>query len=278
MENSTIFVTAFISNINNNVNKGLQAYIDYGKKMLNLNIFQIIFIEKEIFNEYLSEYNSEIRYSFEYYIDGTALKVFEYIIFNNNKIFVFFEKEDNYLYNYKDDISEFNVISDNPKKDTIEYMFIQSHKTEWVKMGIYLMKEREKVENTEFLWVDYGIYHMIRNDDVFETEFTNLEKRSLFNIHNNSIRIASCWDLNLLYHGVNIYKKITWYFAGSIFGGTEDKLIEFAAKTREKCLQIIQEKKSLMWEVNVWYLVYLENRELFNSYRCDHNSSIIMNY
>ena len=47
---------------------------------------------------------------------------------------------------------------------------------------------------------------------------------------------------------------------------------------KEKCLQIIQEKQSLMWEVNIWYLIYLENKELFDEYKCDHNESLITNY
>jgi hypothetical protein len=77
---------------------------------------------------------------------------------------------------------------------------------------------------------------------------------------------------------VDIYKKIVWYFAGSLFGGCSIELIDFADKMKEKCINIIMNKKTIMWEVNIWYLVYLENKTLFENYICNHNSSIIKNY
>ena len=52
---NTIFVSALITNINNNIQKSVESYIDYGKKMLNLDIFQITFIEKKVFQEYFQE-------------------------------------------------------------------------------------------------------------------------------------------------------------------------------------------------------------------------------
>jgi len=76
----------------------------------------------------------------------------------------------------------------------------------------------------------------------------------------------------------DIYKNIKWYFAGSVFGGNETTLFDFADKMKEKCIQIINNKQTLMWEINVWYLIYLENREMFNSYICNHDTSIISNY
>jgi hypothetical protein len=30
--------------------------------------------------------------------------------------------------------------------------------------------------------------------------------------------------------------------------------------------------------VNIWYLVYLENKELFQPYQCGHDRTIITNY
>ena len=37
-------------------------------------------------------------------------------------------------------------------------------------------------------------------------------------------------------------------------------------------------KNTIMWEVNVWYLIYNENKLLFDIYDCDHTDSIIDNY
>jgi hypothetical protein len=63
-----------------------------------------------------------------------------------------------------------------------------------------------------------------------------------------------------------------------VFGGPTNKLIKFADLMKSKCVEIIYERKTLMWEVNVWYLVYLENPELFDSYFCNHDITIISNY
>jgi hypothetical protein len=76
----------------------------------------------------------------------------------------------------------------------------------------------------------------------------------------------------------NIYKDIKWYFAGGVFGGNKEKLLIFADLMKQKCLQIISQEKTIMWEVNIWYLIYLENNELFYPYHCDHNDTILKNY
>ena len=284
MNSNTIFISALITNINNNIHKNVESYIDYGKKMLNLNISQITFIEKKIFYEYFKEYNNEISNFFEY----SPKLVLEYIILNN-KIFVFFEKEDIYLYQFKNSITNFVLDTDNINKDTMEYMFVQCHKSEWVKMAINLFKSFTllgirnldlDLDYLHFLWIDFGIYHMIKDDLIFNNEITKLAKRYSNNcIQENKIRIASCWNIDsCLPNNYDIYKKIVWYFAGSIFGGRHKELIVFADKMKDKCIQIISEKKTIMWEVNIWYLVYLENKTFFNNYLCNHNSSIIINY
>jgi hypothetical protein len=83
--------------------------------------------------------------------------------------------------------------------------------------------------------------------------------------------------VNRIYN-VNIFTDIAWYFAGGVFGGDKDQLFEFAEKMKIGCLNIINQKQTLMWEVNIWYLIYLGNQELFDCYTCDHNDSILSNY
>jgi len=274
---NTIFVSAFISS--NNKHRKLEDYITYGKKFLSLNQNQIIFIEKHIFYEYFNEYSHDIEEnnSFEYLVEKNSLKIFEYFVFEN-KIFVFFEKPDNYLYAYKEEITDFNLISDNTNKNTLEYMFVQCHKTEWLKIAIFMIDQNKDLFKfiPELIWIDFGIYHMIRNDDIFQKGLKSIEDNNSIVPH-SKIRIGSCWDVSKKYN-IDIYKNVAWYFAGSLFGGPTNKLIEFADLMKSKCIEIIREKKSLMWEVNVWYLIYLENPELFDTYLCNHNISIISNY
>ena len=278
MTNNLIYVSAFISNVN--INRKLDDYLTYGKKLINLNNPSVIFIEKHIFIEKFQEYLTDNVLLFKY--DN---KNYEYIIYNNI-IFVFYSKSDIYLYDYYNEITNYNIITDNPNKDTIEYMFIQCHKTEWVKKAIYLYKYHFNIETLtflkktyEFVWIDFGIYHMIKNDIIFTNEINNMINRTKLGKSNlnSGIRIASCWNLNYKYN-IDLYKNISWYFAGSIFGGKADKLIEFANLMRNKCIEIIKDKKSIMWEVNVWYLIYKDNLSLFDSYICNHDVSIINKY
>ena len=178
-------VSAFMTKINEN-SKTFDNYIDYGKKILNLKkIPKIIFIEKHIYDEYFID---------EMYI---------------NDKFIFFEKKNNYLYEYYDKIINFSIHSDNNVKDTIEYMFVQCHKTEWVKMAI----ELNPFNSSNFIWIDFGIYHMCKDLYTFKKYIYELSNKKY-----NYIRIASCWDINNTYFSQNldIYKNIHWYFAGSI--------------------------------------------------------------
>jgi len=272
MSKNVFFVSAFITNIHKN-DKSIENYIDYANKMINLNKKQLIFLEKSIFKEYFKDYDNEIINIFKYEND----EYFEYIIFNSI-YFVFFEKRNIYLYDYKNNITDFQIVTDNPGKDTIDYMFVQCHKTEWIKMSVFFIKQKQEIniDNSEFIWIDFGFYHMIKNEEVLKNEINNLEKRVLLNLHNN-VRIGGCWDLNKIYN-VDLYKQISWYFAGSLFGGSTDKLIEFADIMKKKCLEIIKERNSFIWEVNIWYLIYLEYPNLFDIYKCDHNVSMLANY
>ena len=47
---------------------------------------------------------------------------------------------------------------------------------------------------------------------------------------------------------------------------------------KEKCIKIIEEKNTIIWEVNIWYLIYLDNKDLFDCYLCNHDETIINNY
>ena len=249
-------VTAFI-NIDNG-NRTVDHYIEYGKQLLSVNTEQIIFIERYIFYKYFNYTSNILQFCYE----G---KYYEYMEIGN-KIFVFFEKLDNYLYKY--DVTKLTILTDNPTKDTIDYMFIICHKTEWMKMATKI-----KEQNT-FIWVDFGVYHMIKPDERtrFHNELERMKYKKL-----NKIRIASWYGLQYPTSN-NIYERPLWYFAGTVFGGPSDKLVEFATRTKEKCLQIISEKETLIWEGNVWYMIYLKCPELFDSYMCTSSLSVLFEF
>ena len=47
---------------------------------------------------------------------------------------------------------------------------------------------------------------------------------------------------------------------------------------KEQTLSFIEQNGYLIWEVNLWYFIYNQNKELFMPYVCDHNNSIVNNY
>ena len=242
----TTIISAFINNDNFDDNYIFYKYYQNGKLLLKSCVPKIIFLDETMLNLVGEDYDK------------------------SNTIIIKIKKEDNYLYNYKELVTNFDLCSNNPNKDTIDYIFTMCNKTEWMKTAILLNNF-----NTEnFIWVDFGIRHMFTNvsDEEFIEKINNLQNK----IYNN-IRIAKIWDIDITYC-VNIWRDIAWYFAGSIFGGNKTQLILFADKTKDKCIEIITTKNNLMWEVNIWYLVYLDNKELFDTYYCNHDNSIIDNY
>jgi hypothetical protein len=242
--NATL-VSAFMTNINKRSDYDIEKYIENGNNLINLKIPKIIFLEKEIYDKYFADKSIDLEFT----------------------KFVMFEKSEIYFYDYISKITNFNI-SGNPNKDTLEYMFIQCHKTEWVKKAI----ELNPFNSEQFIWIDFGIYYIIKDLNTFAHAILNITKKSF-----SKIRIASCWDPNID-RKIDLYKYINWYFAGGIFGGDRGHLISFANLMKNKCLSIIEEKKTIIWEVNIWYLIYNEHPYLFEPYNANHNLTILSNY
>lgn len=242
MSQNLTIVSAFVSNVNSN--RDLEKYIDYGLKLLQNNLQKIIFIEKNIYDNFFSNQN--------------------FI----NTHFIFFEKKDIYLYNYINNITNFSINTNNPNKDNLEYLFVQCHKTEWIKQAIDI----NYFNSEQFIWIDFGIFHIFNNIQIF-----NDSLNSLANKNYELVRIPTIWNPEITYN-TDVHKNICWYFAGGVFGGHKNSLLKFADIMKNKCISYIQEYKNLVWEVNIWYLIYRDNKELFNTYKADHNPSIIQNY
>ena len=250
MYNVTL-VSAFMSDITTHeclkTNDNYKKYTEYCIPLLQANINKIIFIDETIIDNY---------------------KCYE----NHNTKIVPFVKESSYLYEYIDKLENFQPNSNNLEKDTIQFMFTQCHKTEWIKLAIE-MTANDSSSTNQFIWVDFGIKHIFKCSNA---DFIQKIER-LNNSNYDAVRIASIWDLDIDYHR-NIYRDICWYFGGGVFGGNRTYLLEFAEIMKLFCLEIIKTKKTIMWEVNIWYLIYQKNKHLFMNYVCDHNNSMIDNY
>jgi hypothetical protein len=76
----------------------------------------------------------------------------------------------------------------------------------------------------------------------------------------------------------DVYRIITWTFCGSVFGGPKDALVRFADLTKAEVLATIRDKKSLMWEINIWYLIYRREGEFMDFYSTGHDIRILDSY
>ena len=242
---STI-VSAFISNINTRNDRNINTYYLLGKLLLKSTTPKIIFLDKDMYNLIqASDYDKK------------------------NTHIINYEKTDIYLYNYSEKLVNFNLNTDNPSKDSLEYIFAMCNKTEWIKKAI----ELDTFNSDNFIWIDFGLKQVCNcsNSDFIE----KLNKLYLKNY--SSVRIGNIWNLSS-YYNFDILKQITWYFAGSVFGGDKKSLIKFAELMKNKCIEIINNYSTIVWEVNIWYMLYRIEPTLFNPYSCDHNNTIIENY
>lgn len=251
---TTTIVSAFVSNINERYSDSLNIYYNNGILLIKSNTPKIIFVDELMYNMIGNNYDE------------------------TNTLIIKIIKTDIYLYDYISYLTNFNLNSNNHIKDTIEFMFTMCNKTEWINQAIKI----NKFNSINFIWVDFGIKYIFNNqntsyyftDDEFIEKINKIQYK---NYNDDKVRIGQIWDLNLNYN-VNLYKDIAWYFAGGIFGGNITSLTKFADLMKQKCMEIIINKNTIIWEVNIWYLIYIENNNLFNSYYCNHDNSLIENY
>jgi len=246
-ESVATIVSAFMANINSRDDRSYDKYIELARSLLIVPINKIIFVDKTVIEHF----------------QGFS---------NENTTIIPFVKESNYLYKYENDLENFSLNTANPSKDTIGYMFTMCYKTEFVRKAIQL----NNYDASQFIWIDLGIKHMMMH--LSDSEFSEKIMRLKGLEYTVNVRIAAIWEPDLHYQ-LDLYKDVCWCFAGSIFGGNIKSLIEFADLTKETCLQVINEKKSLMWEINIWKLIYNVDRWKFLYYIIKgHDFSILDKY
>ena len=178
----TTIVSAFISNVNFREDRNLETYYNLGKLLLKSTTTKIIFLDELMYN---------IIKDTDYNKDNTHI--------------IKFNKEEMYLYNYIDKLTNFQLNTDNPLKDTIEYMLTMCYKTNWIKLAIDINTFNSK----NFIWIDFGIKHICNcSDDEFIDKLNMLYKKKY-----DKIRIGNIWNLTTNYN-VDILRNVCWYFAG----------------------------------------------------------------
>jgi hypothetical protein len=155
----------------------------------------------------------------------------------------------------------------NIKKDTFYYLSIMCKKTFFIKKAI----EINPFNSTHFSWIDFGILHIIKNDEMIEF---NKSLEQIFNYKCNKIRIPGCIHPN---YNQFVLDNIIWSFCGGFFCGDKESLLIFSNET-ENIVSLLEKQNLLVWEVNIWLLIYQKNPELFDWYYGDHNLTMLKNF
>jgi hypothetical protein len=244
----TTFVSAFIKDINYRADRSVKDYLELGEHFLKTSFQKVIFMDRAVFADYI--------YGKQHLYPSTQ--------------FIPIDKSDIYLYEYKSKANNFCPITNNPRKDTYEFFMVQCMKTEWIKQSI----ENNFFGSDDFVWIDFGIYHFIANDEELMSGMTNVARKKY-----PKVRIAITNPPDFPHYSRNILNHIIWMFAGSMFGGGKRCLLKFAEVMRAKCIELIEYSGVLMWEINVWYLIFFENIDLFDTYRITtHDKQLLLDY
>jgi len=225
-----------------------EKYLERGKLLLEMDVPKVVFLEETVIKQFGAAYLAALP--------KTAI--------------VPYKKEQLLLNELVAEGASVELPKPPPRETepSLDYLSIQINKTEWVRQAVAINPH----DTAQFMWIDFGIYHIFKDPAIFKECVLNCQNKAYDNV-----RIAGIWGLNRVMSEYQIRNTPLWFFAGGVFGGDKDKLLVFADKLKEKTREVIK-KGYVMWEVNLWYLVCLENRELFDSYSSDHNLSILSNY
>ncbi len=203
-------VSAFLTSINRRTDRKIENYVEWSQHLLMCDIPKVIFIEYFIYDLYYKQNN----------INGLYPQT----------CFIYIEQDCLYLNKYRDQITHFTISTDNPHKDTLDYMLMQCQKTEWVNQAIDL----NIFDTDQYVWVDFGLYQVFKDIKLFENSLYSLQQEDK---SYKNVRIGGCWNLEETPESkrIDIYRGIAWYFAGGVFGGHKNELVLFNKLAMEKC-------------------------------------------
>lgn len=148
----------------------------------------------------------------------------------------------------------------NIEKDTEKYMKFMNNK-------IFFVQEAIKINifNTHhFAWVDFRLFHIFKNDEWVSQKLNEISKKQL---PEKYVCFPGAWGkMNDMLNNIN------WRFLGGFFiidKNNLEKLVNIFSKV------IRGNNLPLLWEVNYWALIEMNNLFDFGWHLGDHNESII---
>ena len=152
--------------------------------------------------------------------------------------------------------------------DTYNFLVLMNAKIEFVTKAM----EINPFGTNHFAWIDFSVCHVIQNDSSLKRLYTF--SRSA--LKESMLVFPACWSR--IYADRNIdklYSKVCWRFCGGFFIGDKQSLLDFNTAYRQYYKQFLEERKTLVWEVNFWFWLEKNGHIIPETYVANHNDSII---
>jgi hypothetical protein len=148
-------------------------------------------------------------------------------------------------------------------KDTQEYMALMNTKLEFIQKALpHLVSDIKTVA-----WIDCGIARVFQNKDNVKKQ---LEAISKYPWNLSKMLTPGCWPL-VPVSSIHVH----WRFAGGFFLIPVSK-VEFMVRLSKAQIQIlVNMKKTMLWEVNVWAMIEEKTPQFFHWYKANHDDTIL---
>lgn len=152
--------------------------------------------------------------------------------------------------------------------DTFNFLILMNSKIEFVNKAI----EKNPFNTTHFAWIDFSICHVIKS----ENSLVRLSTYSKSLLKNTMLVFPGCWSNEQLHHYKNtINDRVIWRYCGGFFIGDKISLLKFNECFRMYYPSFLYKEKKLVWEVNFWGWLEIQNYFSPHVYMANHDDSII---
>ncbi len=156
--------------------------------------------------------------------------------------------------------------TDNKEKDTREYMILMNSKIEFIKDAM----DQNPFSSSCFAWIDFSIAK------IFDSrEYIDLLRDMGTNVPDHPfLAIPGCWTKDQCSES-SILQSICWRFCGGFFWGDKQSLTYFYELYYRYFPIFIAKHHTLMWEVNFWSWLEMNNLWSPQWYLADHDDSML---
>jgi hypothetical protein len=182
-------------------------------------------------------------------------------------IFVeYIELEDLITYKEASNLEFKMPLSSTPDHDSKNFMILMNAKIELVKRAI----DSNVFNSTHFAWIDFSINHVFKRGETLD--YLGMLGKTRFT--KKFMTLPGCYPQKQFY-SENIFQSVHWRFCGGFFFGDKESLNKFSDIYRANFKNTVQQKKMLVWEVNMWSHFELTTDWNPTWFPGDHNDTIV---